>query len=339
LIVDEVRPREDDDILILQSGYGFLGVILGDMGPEGRTVLTETSDRAKRLSEMNLEKNNTENASCRLVKSAENLDGKFDKAFYAPRAYEPVNLVKNRLIGALEKLKLNGELYISGDKNSGIKRYRDLLRELDGELEKTAQGGKNRLYRFKKKSDLEVEKTDAVNNYTASVGDTEVSFTAADGLFSPNRLDEGTRLLIENLEISSSERVLDVACGYGAISVFLKKMYDCEIYLSDDNKMATRFAEKNLKENNIEEYHLETADCLEGFKDVFDAIVANPPTHQGKGITDEIIEESYNRLNDGGQLYMVFNKNMHLEQKMEDVYDDFEIVDQKNKYTVALAIR
>lgn len=155
-----------------------------------------------------------------------------------------------------------------------------------------------------------------------------------------NRLDEGSRLLIQNTELSDGEEMLDLACGYGIIGIFLQKLYGVNIHLTDDNKTVTYYAKKNLESNNIQDYELKNKDCIDGFADrKFDAIVSNPPTHQGSGVTDEMFQHAHESLKCGGKLYLVYNQNMRFEDQLSEMFDTTEILEEKDNYRILKAVK
>ena len=282
-LADTVEPELDEDILVVQSGYGFLPVIMADQAPEGEILGAETSDRACQITQLNLAENDSDNATANKVAFYSELEQSFDKVVYAPEGYESVKVVKNRISYLTELLKDEGQLFIAGKKTDGINRYKKYLSSLPGENQKVTQGGKQRVYRYTKTESFEPEYFEIETEFTAEIKGRELEFTACEGLFSPNDLDEGSRLLIEKLELSEDDKVLDLACGYGIIRVFVKALYGSEIYSTDDSKTATYYAEKNLRTNGVQDFVLKNRDCLDGFKDQkFDAIVSNPPTHQGE---------------------------------------------------------
>jgi 16S rRNA G1207 methylase RsmC len=142
LLADELNIGEDDRMLVIQSNYGFLGVVLGDKA--GKVVMFDTSARSCEFSRKNAEKNDLENYSVENLPRISELDGSFDKIVYAPADYEPVDLVKDRLADAVEKLSKGGELYIAGRKKSGLKRYRKNL-ESYGEVKRLVRDGATQL--------------------------------------------------------------------------------------------------------------------------------------------------------------------------------------------------
>lgn len=340
LLADSIETETDEDILILYPGYGFLSTIFADYTPRGSTVLAEASDRAHQITKHNLKLNDIENAEIRKISSPKDIEQDFDKVLYAPTPYSNTDVVKNNLTEAIQLLGEDGELYISSSKKEGLNRYKAWLKEFEGELEKINSRDGYHVYKYRKTGKIETRKIDIERGFEAEVNGVKAVFETVKGLFSPNRLDEGSKLLIENIEADPEDRVWDVACGYGAIGIFLKNLYDPEIYFSDNNLKAVEKAERNLEINNIEEYRLEHADCLDTFMgEKFDKIVSNPPTHQGKDVTDEIFEEAYNKLRKDGELYIVYNQNMNYEQQLEQIFSKVEILEKKDNYAVTRAIK
>jgi len=51
-----------------------------------------------------------------------------------------------------------------------------------------------------------------------------MTFHSTWGLFSPREVDEGSRLLIEQVEVRPHDDVLEIGCGYGPIGLTLAKL-------------------------------------------------------------------------------------------------------------------
>ena len=60
--------------------------------------------------------------------------------------------------------------------------------------------------------------------FSAELKGKNLKFFSTWGLFSPEGIDEGTRLLIEELEISEDTTSLDLGCGYGAIGLVMARL-------------------------------------------------------------------------------------------------------------------
>lgn len=327
LVLSEVETEASDDILVLESNYGVLGVTL-----KGNILMQETSARAANFSRKNAERNEVEAGVEN--RPVEDLEEKFDWIFYAPADYQPVELVKKRLSDASRLLKEDGEIFISGKKKSGLKRYTNFL-EKYGELEKISSG-KVRAYRFEREEEL--PEIDIEKGFSAELKGEEADFRSEEGLFSSGKLDKGTRLLLENLE-GIEGRVLDACCGYGAIGVFAGKLFDVEVSMTDDNVRATKYANKNLEKNEISG-EVRTGDCLDAFKDErFDFILSNPPTHEGKEVTDKIFGQVHQALNEGGEFWLVYNQNMRYEKQLEERFDSVKNIAEEDNFLVVRAVK
>ena len=44
------------------------------------------------------------------------------------------------------------------------------------------------------------------------------------GLFSPRAIDDGSRLLLDHLELAATDNCLDLGCGYGVLGLRMAKM-------------------------------------------------------------------------------------------------------------------
>ena len=51
-----------------------------------------------------------------------------------------------------------------------------------------------------------------------------LTFHSTWGLFSPEKIDEGTLQLLEKVEVKDGDNILDLGCGYGAIGITLAKL-------------------------------------------------------------------------------------------------------------------
>ena len=89
-----------------------------------------------------------------------------------------------------------------------------------------------------------------IKTYTAKVNDIELKFYTDNGVFSKKGLDIGTRILLENLEVSKIKgKVLDFGCGIGPIGIYLSLKTGLTIYMLDIKKRSIHLAQQNSKLN------------------------------------------------------------------------------------------
>ena len=78
------------------------------------------------------------------------------------------------------------------------------------------------------------------------------TFHSTWGLFSPKAVDEGTKLLIEYMNVENGNTCLDIGCGYGPIGMVMAKLsISGTTYFIDKDCVAVEYAKKNVKINFI----------------------------------------------------------------------------------------
>jgi 16S rRNA (guanine1207-N2)-methyltransferase len=151
------------------------------------------------------------------------------------------------------------------------------------------------------------------------------------GVFSRERVDRGTRLLIKHLDVRATDRVLDLGCGYGIVGIVAGLLApDGRVTLVDVNERAVDLARRNLKLN-----HVENADVYQGdgFAPVsgrcFDLIALNPPIRAGLSAVSYFIGEARDHLAPAGRFCLVGRTRqgvVRISQKMSEVFGDVEEV-------------
>ncbi len=163
------------------------------------------------------------------------------------------------------------------------------------------------------------------------------------GVFSPKRIDPGTRLLIENLDIPEKGTALDMGCGYGVIGIILAKINPAlKVYLVDINKRAIELAKINAKINKVQDRVIVLQGNLyEPVRDKkFNLIASNPPISAGLKIVGKIVEEAKNHLVEKGIIEIVLRKGVNtISSLMEKTYGNVEIVARKSGYKVLKSIK
>jgi len=161
-------------------------------------------------------------------------------------------------------------------------------------------------------------------------------FTTDNGVFSKKGLDFGTRTLLETLPEYINGEILDFGCGYGAIGIFLKKKYQCEIDMVDINKRSLALASKNASKNGVN-VNIFESNIYENIKKEYDFIITNPPIRVGKKILYHILMEAKEHLKDKGELWLVVHKDQGAKTLLKDlnqIYDAELIIKNKGFYVI-----
>lgn len=153
-----------------------------------------------------------------------------------------------------------------------------------------------------------------------------LDFVSVSGVFAfGDRVDKASRLLIENYRPSgASNFVLDAGCGFGPISLFIKRRYPhLQVTGVDINERAVKYAKINAKKNNldIEFIKSDLYDQLQGR--LFGDIVTNPPIAAGKALNTRLITEARSHLMKNGALWLVAYHNKGGETLKKIMFDVF----------------
>lgn len=142
--------------------------------------------------------------------------------------------------------------------------------------------------------------------------ETDWSFTTADGVFSGNRLDLGTSVLLrEATPAAGVQRLADLGCGYGVLAVALAVACPTAVVDAIDvNDRALELTGVNAAEHGVGDrvrpLAPEQADPLTRY----DEIWSNPPIRIGKTALHELLLTWLPRLAPGGVARLVVGKNL-----------------------------
>ena len=165
-----------------------------------------------------------------------------------------------------------------------------------------------------------------------------INFTSDLGVFSKDRLDFGTHVLLQSLpNLSDKKSLLDVGCGVGCIGVSIAKAYpNLEVTMIDVNERCIELTQKNISDNKVNAKVL-YSNLYENISETYDVIISNPPIRAGKKVVLGVVEEGYGYLNNGGEVYVVIQKKQgadSMKKRMEEVYGNVEVVDKDKGYFI-----
>ncbi len=164
-------------------------------------------------------------------------------------------------------------------------------------------------------------------------------FTSDLGVFSKDRIDYASRLLIETyFEYGKNNvKVLDVGCGYGLIGITLAKIKNCQVTMIDINKRALHLTEMNLKQNKVDAEVLES-NIYSNIHNSYDCIITNPPIRAGKNVYLTILKEGEQYLKQDGELWFVMNKDQGAKSTVKELSNiyDLQILKKSKGFFVIL---
>ena len=149
---------------------------------------------------------------------------------------------------------------------------------------------------------------------------------------------EDSILFIESLDVRDGERVLEIGCGSGVVSIHCAKN-GCVVTSGDINPKAVELTKKNASDNDVRIDVVET-DVYSNIEGRFDTILFNLPYlpvdeegllakswsggPDGLGPLPELLEGAPEHLNDGGRVVVVISSLMD-NDALWDLLDGYSV--------------
>lgn len=167
-----------------------------------------------------------------------------------------------------------------------------------------------------------------------------LEFTSDLGVFSKDKVDFGSRLLMETYFKCGKKDVtlLDVGCGYGVMGISLAKIMNTKSTLVDVNKRAVHLSKMNIKNNGVDAEAFES-NIYDNVTGKFECIITNPPIRAGKQTVMKFLLDAKEYLTENGELWIVMRKDQGAKsaiEKLKDVYN-VEILEKSKGFFIIVA--
>ena len=149
----------------------------------------------------------------------------------------------------------------------------------------------------------------------------EIDIKERDDVYPPS---DDSILLIESLEVKSGERILEIGCGSGVVSIHCAKN-GCSVTAVDINPSAVECTKENAQLNGVD-IDVRLSDLFENISERFDTIVFNLPYlpvidegelakawsggEDGMGPLPRLIAEANDHLLENGRVVVVVSSLM-----------------------------
>lgn len=239
---------------------------------------------------------------------------------------------------AAKHLKAKGQLIVVGENKGGIK---SLPKQLPSYFD-TPFKADNARHCVVFLSELNTQApalklSDWQSQYQLETPQGMITICNLVGVFSEKKLDEGTKLLLENLP-KMQGNVLDFGCGAGVIAAALLKVQpELKLECVDINAMALASCELTLAANGFAA-KVFASDGLAQTTTRYDGIISNPPFHDGLASTTNIattfVKDSANTLRSGGLFHIVANRHLPYSDTIAEYFGAVNVTAENNKYKI-----
>jgi 16S rRNA (guanine1207-N2)-methyltransferase len=169
-----------------------------------------------------------------------------------------------------------------------------------------------------------------------------MTFTSTWGLFSPEKLDDGSLMLLDHIEFRTADSSIDLGCGYGVLGMTAaRECPEGQHLLIDKDFVAIEYAQKNCRNNHLTNTEVQLSN---GFRDVdpsrrFDLVMSNLPAKASKEQHYLYLLDAYNAMNQGARFYVVTINGLRefMQRTFKEVFGNCDKLKQGKTYTISMA--
>ena len=164
------------------------------------------------------------------------------------------------------------------------------------------------------------------------------------GIFSPEKLDDGSLMLLDYIDFKSDDTSIDLGCGYGVLGMTAaRECPDGQHLLIDKDFVAVEYAHLNCQKNQLTNTRVQLSN---GFNQVdnnltFSLVMSNLPAKVSKEQHYLYLLDAYQRMTAGGRFYVVTINGLRqfMKRAFTEVFGNAEKVKQGKTYTITMATK
>ncbi len=331
LLAEAIEVGQGDRLIDLRCGRGLVAAVAALRGAEV-TALDDyivAVEAVRRTLALN-----------GVAASAERSSGHDVAVFTLPKSREALRHLARQ---AARALRPGGRLYFAGANRSGVKSAAADLESILGDVHPIAYGKGHRAIVATRPEALAPDEDDGFVEAEFEVRSARWRVVTAPGVFARERLDDGTRRLIEATEFCAGESLLDLGCGCGIVGLVGAKSGN-HVTCVDASAAATAAARRTLSLAGAGGVEVIWSDCASAVKHrQFDVVATNPPFHQGTGtdyfVARQFVRDAAEVLRPGGRLMLVANRFLRYEREMRGLFSAVRVIDADGRFRVFEAVK
>jgi 16S rRNA (guanine1207-N2)-methyltransferase len=261
----------------------------------------------------------------------------------------PKNAAEARYILArgVSMLKTGGMIFCAADNKAGGTRIQKMLQDFG--MDDVQQSSKNKArVCWARCGALNQPAVDAALSAGAAQEVIGGEYRSMPGVFGWDKIDKGSKILLQNIKDELRGKGADFGCGYGYLARNILQKYPeiTDLFCIDADFRAVTLCRENLQSiSHVATIRYFWEDLTAWFPEHrdLDFIIMNPPFHEGKTADSDIgrafIKTAYKSLSPGGSLWMVANAQLPYEDVLLEKFTSVEKKFEGQGFKVFMAVK
>ena len=154
------------------------------------------------------------------------------------------------------------------------------------------------------------------------------------GVFSHRQLDNGTRQVLDAVDVFPEAQLVDIGCGSGAIALSLAaRDRSAKVHAYDSNARAVWCTRQGALLNGLNNVEVGLNCTGEyGLENQFDMALANPPYFADFRIARLFVEAARRSLRPGGRLVLVTKQPRWYEEHLPELFNEVEVFESRRYF-------
>jgi len=345
LLAEAIAARPTDSVLIFNCGASPVGPVAAGLATDGRVVLADANVVEVEAARRTLAVNRVANATAHLSSGIGHLPELPPTQVVAVRLPKGRQATLQLIWDGFLALEPGGRFYLAGANDEGIQAALAQVQSLFGNVGVLQYRKGCRVGVAEKSSFVPALSGPLLDHrrfhqYAGALRGGSYVVCSRPGVFSWEKLDAGTRLLIDAMEIRPGEQVLDLGCGTGVVGVVAARLTGSgKVFMVDAEVDAVDAASQTAQINGAANCTVLPSDVTSAVRDVrFDVVVTNPPFHLAKAtdhdVAAQFILEAARVLRPAGRLYVIANRFLPYETELRTAFTTVETIFADNRYKV-----
>lgn len=165
-------------------------------------------------------------------------------------------------------------------------------------------------------------------------GEQLIQVVSRPAVFSHRRVDQGARALMAAMKVEANEKVLDIGCGSGVVSLAAAfRAPGVTVHAVDSNPRAVECTRKGAALNGLSSVTV-TLDAGSAQEEpgTFDLALANPPYYSSYQISEVFLQRALSALKPDGRVLVVARQIDWYTERMPQLFEEFSVEEIKTYF-------